>query len=674
MTTALQSWLVAELERLDILLHREILRLRARYQLSLDEFRGLYVSDRQVDALIARQSAPHADVQEMTKAAETLRARNAEVRPPEWAKVQVEFSLSDFELDVLLAAIAREVHLKYDTLYAYVNNDITRKKPTRELVLRLFGEEERDLLLPEAALFREGLLQDGPDTHFLGRELVAELSTMRYLTGLVCESSIPVTPWPQEACRENFVRASQMTGLFVVECSDQSLGQAMAEAACAAAGKHLLTIDLSRTSLDGLARRIRLVQRLEDCALCVTGTQVLWGAETLLAEGRRFCEDLACPRGPVWVVFRRDASWRTAISSRDVRVLSLAEPDVPERRRLWREALPYAEPGLHDTLAARFMLGAGEIRASAAYARDALYLRGEQRTPDWEDILEAIRGQSDTGLGRLAQRLACHQTWDDLVLPAATLRQVREAANAIRYHQMVYADWGFGRKHTSLEGIKIMFAGPSGTGKTMTAGVVGRDLGLDVYRVDLSSVVSKYIGETEKNLDKVFRAAQHSNTILFFDEADALFGKRSEVKDAHDRYANIEVAYLLQKLEGHDGPVILATNLRRNIDDAFARRLHYSIEFPEPDEAHRKLLWHKIFPSQTPLDPDVDLDFLATRFPITGGDIRNVALHAAFLAAQDGGAVTMRHLTTAMAQQMRKQGRVSTAADFREFHTMIQKG
>ena len=674
MTTALQSWLLAELEWLDILLHREILRMRGRYQLSLDEFRGLYVSDCQVDALIAGHCAPHASVHEMSEAAEKLRTRNARARPPEWARVQTEFALSEFELDVLLVAIARELHLKYDTIYAYVNNDITRKKPTRELVLRLFGQEGRDLLLPEAVLFRDGLLQDGPDTHFLGRELVAELPAMRYLTGLARESSVPATPWPQEACRESFARASQMKGLFVIDSPDQSLGQAMAEAACAAGGRRLLTVDLGRTGLDGLARRIRLIQRLENCALCVTGTQALWGPETLSVEGRRFCEDLAFPCGPVWVVFRRDASWRTAMTSRDVRVLSLAEPDVPERRRLWREALPHAEPGLHDTLAARFMLGAGEIRASVAYAYDALHLRGEERGPYWEDMLEAIRWQSDAGLGRLAQRLACRQTWDDLVLPAATLRQVREAAGAIRFHQVVYADWGFGRKHTSLEGIKIMFAGPSGTGKTMTAGVVGRDLGLDVYRVDLSSVVSKYIGETEKNLDKVFRAAQHSNTILFFDEADALFGKRSEVKDAHDRYANIEVAYLLQKLEDHDGPVILATNLRRNIDDAFSRRIHYSIEFPEPDEDHRKVLWRKIFPPQTPLGPDVDLNFLATQFPITGGDIRNVALHAAFLAAQDGGAVTMRHLAAAMAQQIRKQGRVPTAVDFREFHAMILKG
>jgi SpoVK/Ycf46/Vps4 family AAA+-type ATPase len=220
----------------------------------------------------------------------------------------------------------------------------------------------------------------------------------------------------------------------------------------------------------------------------------------------------------------------------------------------------------------------------------------------------------------------------------------------------------------------VLFAGGSGTGKTMTAGVIAADLGLDLYRIDLAGVVSKYIGETEKNLDRIFAAAHLSNAILFFDEADALFGKRSEVKDAHDRYANIEVAYLLQKMEEHDGAVILASNLSKNIDAAFSRRMHYVVDFPLPDETYRERLWRSMFSERAPLGPCVDLRFLATHFQLAGGDIRNVALDAAFLAAQDGRIITMRHLVMAMARQTMKQGKVPSPSDFKQYHALIPQG
>jgi SpoVK/Ycf46/Vps4 family AAA+-type ATPase len=212
------------------------------------------------------------------------------------------------------------------------------------------------------------------------------------------------------------------------------------------------------------------------------------------------------------------------------------------------------------------------------------------------------------------------------------------------FHLGKIGEWGFEQRIASGKGLKALFAGPSGTGKTMTAGVMARERGLDLYKIDLSAIVSKYIGETEKNLDRIFRAAQCSNAILFFDEADALFGKRSEVKDAHDRYANVEVAYLLQKIEEYEGVVILASNLSKNIDEAFSRRMHYVVEFPLPDDKHRELLWRGMFPPEVPLGADVDVRFLAKQFPLAGGDIKKVALDAAFLAAQDGQVVTMRQL------------------------------
>jgi SpoVK/Ycf46/Vps4 family AAA+-type ATPase len=207
----------------------------------------------------------------------------------------------------------------------------------------------------------------------------------------------------------------------------------------------------------------------------------------------------------------------------------------------------------------------------------------------------------------------------------------------------------------------------------MAAGIIARELALDLYKIDLSGIVSKYIGETEKNLDRIFRAARAANAILFLDEAEAILGKRSEVKDAHDRYANIEVAYLLQKLEEHDGIVILATNLKRNIDDAFNRRMQYVIDFPRPDQAERERIWRGMFPPQCPLGADVDFGFLAHQFDLAGGDIRNVALDAAFLAARDGGVINMTVIVDALARQLAKQGKTPTGTDFRQYQRLLPK-
>jgi SpoVK/Ycf46/Vps4 family AAA+-type ATPase len=234
----------------------------------------------------------------------------------------------------------------------------------------------------------------------------------------------------------------------------------------------------------------------------------------------------------------------------------------------------------------------------------------------------------------------------------------------------VLEQWGFGRSLGVQRGIKAMFAGASGTGKTMAAAIIAKTLALDLHRIELAGVVSKYIGETEKNLDLAFEAARAANAILFVDEADALFGKRSEVKDAHDRYANVETAYLLQKMEDHDGVVIIATNLANNIDTAFSRRMHFVVEFPLPDVARRERLWRRMFPAAAPLSSDLDFDFLARQFNFAGGDIRNIVLDAAYSAAQLGQAISMGHVLRAVAREYEKRGKVVGAAEFREYHAL----
>ena len=359
---------------------------------------------------------------------------------------------------------------------------------------------------------------------------------------------------------------------------------------------------------------------------------------------------------------------RLAATAADVHV-TLTPPGLAARRSLWSRALAgegvVAGDDVLDAVAQRFRLDAGQIAAAAARAAAEHRLAGDGAELAGAALFSAARAQqSGTGLERLARRIIPTRTWTDLVLADEPGGQVRELCAWIRHRGVVHDAWGFGRKLGAARGLNALFAGPPGTGKTLSAEVIADEVGLDLYRIDLASVVSKFIGETEKNLARVFDEARDTNAILLFDEADALFGKRSEVRDAHDRYANIEISYLLQRMEEHDGVSLLTTNRRRDLDEAFVRRLQFAIDFSLPDAAQRAQIWGAIWPAQTPLADDVDLKVVADRFALSGGHIRNIAEAAAFLAATDGGAVTMRHLMAAARREYRKLGTLLTAGEF----------
>jgi len=307
-------------------------------------------------------------------------------------------------------------------------------------------------------------------------------------------------------------------------------------------------------------------------------------------------------------------------------------------------------------------------------ARNHALLRGRQVSKLTHlDFEAAARAQSNQSLRKRAQKVEAAHDWTDLVLPRRTLQQLREVCAAGKHRSFICAEWGFDRRTLQGKGLNVLFCGPSGTGKTMSAGIVAQELGLDLYKIDLSSVISKYIGETEKQLAEIFREAQSSNAILFFDEADAIFGKRSEVKDAHDRYANIEVAYLLQKMEEYAGIVVLATNFRKNIDDAFTRRIHYVVEFPLPEATHRERIWRELVPAAAPLANDVDFSFLSRQFELAGGNIRNVVLVAAFLAAEEGATIRMEHFVLATARELQKMGKLPSRSDFRDYYDLTRE-
>jgi hypothetical protein len=347
---------------------------------------------------------------------------------------------------------------------------------------------------------------------------------------------------------------------------------------------------------------------------------------------------------------------RTRRSSphRPMLTLEQPRPTVAEQRRLWQVALGPATASLNghlDILTTQFALSAPAIAAMAAATLNEADAADELAGRLWQ----ACRSQARPRLDELAQRIEPAAGWEDLVLPDEHLRLLREIAIHARQRHRVYEHWDFGARGSRGLGISALFSGPSGTGKTMAAEVLAGELGLDLYKIDLSQVVSKYIGETEKNLRRVFDAAEMGGAILLFDEADALFGKRSEVKDSHDRYANIEVSYLLQRMEAYRGLAILTTNMQDALDQAFLRRLRFIVQFPFPDVGQRTAIWRQIFPRATPT-LNRDHDKLA-RLSVTGGNIRNIALYAAFLAAAEPGPVLMAHLLRAAQVEYEKIGK-----------------
>ena len=469
-------------------------------------------------------------------------------------------------------------------------------------------------------------------------------------------------------------RAFQLTILLQ---GDDGTGKGeAAQAVCAEWGRPLLSIHLPRalSLTSDLTETARLAVReayLSGAALYWHGYDALFGNDPSLSLYRETFH-AALFEYPV-VSFlpvedtKRQPDRALLHAPRLVRV-SLPRPDYALRHALWSRFLD-GHTSAPDTdlsaVAGRFRLTSGHIRDAAA---DACH-RATQRPPGQQshmtaDLFAGARARTGGQLAKLAKKIEPRHTWADLVLPDDQSAQLYEMCDQIRYRHVVLDEWGFDRKLSMGKGLNALFAGPSGTGKTMAAEVIVGDLGLDLYKIDLSTVVSKYIGETEKNLERIFRAARNSNAILFFDEADALFGKRSEVRDAHDRYANVEISYLLQKMEEYDGLVILTSNLNKNMDEAFVRRMHFTVEFPYPEEADRLRLWQTLFPAEAPRALDVDLDLLASRYRLTGGNIRNVILGAAFLAARDGGVIGMDHLLWATRREFQKLGRL---VDDREF-------
>lgn len=606
------------------------------------------------------------------------------------------FGLSAFERDVLLLCAGAELDARFAPLCASAHGDARRAHPTFALALAALPGAHWSALTPAAPLRRWHLIDADARESLTAGALRADERVLHYLAGVTYlderlaalaapvpdpapgvpgvpgvpgahdAAALPPSHVAAAAAAVDALTRGTVDGMpTLVELRGPAAAdqRAVAAAACRALGRRLYAMPAE--ALPGGAHEAATLARLWEresvlsgCALLVDCSALDAGDAARAAAAARLIQTTSAPLF-VTGLARRPEGERPAVAV-DVEV-----PNEAEQRDLWRRALgPAGAAALNgelDQIVSQFRLGAADIRAAgaaAAHATSRGRAPGDPPAPAGRAAWEACRARTRPRLDELAQRIAGSASWDDLVLPEAQRQILREVAAHVRHRATVYERWGFGRPGARGLGISALFAGPSGTGKTMAAEVLAAELGLDLYRVDLSATVSKYIGETEKNLRRIFDAAEGGGAVLLFDEADALFGKRSEVKDSHDRHANVEVSYLLQRMECYRGLAVLTTNMRQALDTAFLRRIRFVVQFPFPDAAQRAEIWRRAWPAGVPAE-GLDAGRLA-RLGVAGGNIRNIALGAAFLAADAGQAVGMGHVLRAARAEYAKLDRVLT--------------
>ena len=596
-----------------------------------------------------------------------------------------KFNLSPFERDILLLSAGMELDSGFAALCAASQGDQGRAYPTFSLALAALPDAHWSALTPAAPLRRWRLIELGAGNSLMFSHIRIDERILHYLAGIqhlderltgliehlqADEELVPSHRVIADRIAEIWSHAAGKQRMPTIELcgSDMVSKRTIAFAACLSLGLRLSAmsasfIPLGPSELDGLIQLWRREAVLSSSGLLLECDAIEGSDPAREMAITRFIE---APAGPLIVSSRE----RRREQRRSLITFEVRKPTTHEQRALWYNLLGSRAASLNgkvEAVVSQFNLSAQAIQGAGIEMLTRQATDESQAASGSDEIGEELwrvcRTHARPRIENLAQQIEPAAGWDDLVLPEQQRQILRDMATHVRQRTVVYDTWGFRAKGARGLGISALFAGTSGTGKTMAAEVLANELQLDLYRIDLSQVVNKYIGETEKNLRRVFDAAEEGGAILLFDEADALFGKRSEVKDSHDRYANIEVSYLLQRMETYRGLAILTTNMKSALDTAFMRRIRFIVQFPFPDAAHRAEIWRRIFPPETPTE-ELDIEKLA-RLNIAGGNIRNIALNAAFLAAETREPVRMIHILHATRREYLKLEKSLTEAEIR---------
>ena len=584
-----------------------------------------------VDAVVARREEAGDVVSPGVLDEARAHLHDALAHPSPFSIVAGNARLTLDDAEVLALALACEADPDLHRLVGHFQDDPTKNRLTLGMVVKLFGDSGAVLALaPESRLRRAALIEVLADGPWAEHAVTVHPPVVWALLG-------DTSTDPDLSLDLTEVTSDDADGHPLLTVSGHDRLRNRQEAAHHCAGTRFI----ASPAPDSEAGWAALVREAT-----ITGRGVIVEVDdTLPLVGRR------------WIERADHVPW--AISSRT----DLPIAELPARP--WVDVAVDPTEATDDEWASA--LGPG-VERTHRLTLDQLSKVGRAYPAVGGDIDAAVRRLVSGRLEHLARRIRPTRNWDDIVLSDDRMELLHSIVERYRFADQVFDEWGFSA--TPSRGLVALFSGPSGTGKTMATEIIAGALALDVFKLDLSAVVSKYIGETEKNLEQAFDAASAGNLVLFFDEADALFGKRSEVKDARDRYANIEVSYLLQRLESYDGLVVMATNFEKNVDEAFLRRIHVRIEFAMPGAAERRSIWEHNLPATAPVE-DVDVGWLAAQFELSGGGIRNAAVHAAFLAAAAGSPITMACAIRGVAREYRKLGRLLKPADFGEFHQLV---
>lgn len=717
------EYLLDELHRIDLMIRFYLKKHRLDNQGYMDDFRGLYISEDEVNTILQTplcelKSDSCSDSKLELEHIETItreinQKKNYSINKGKELRLHILselFNLQPFEVDVLLICLAPELDLRYEKLYSHLQNDVTKKRPSVDLVLTLlctYIEEKfsaRQKFTYTGTLINNHLIyftDDNPmdEVPLLSRSLKVDERIISFLL-----ASDAIDPKIQNICtliepdkyysdiiipedkKNKLIELLQYHSYVEVPLIIQLHGpygtgkKLTAEAVCTELKMFLLVVDskalIKDESFEILDIIIREAQLQHSC-LYLEGFDALFIEKDTGINITNLI--LKLDNFPNLIFLSSEEMWEPQVALAKHRYINfnIPLPSFTHRKQMWNSFLESYSTIIDDAdinaLATKFNFSGGQIKDAIYTANNIARLR----KPDISglsvhDLYEGAKARSNKKLGELAKKIIPLHTWEDIVLPADIKAQLKEIRLHIKHKGTVYSDWKFDKKLSLGKGLNALFSGPSGTGKTMAAQIIAKEAQLDIYKIDLSSVISKYIGETEKNLSKIFKEAETSNAILFFDEADALFGKRSEVKDAHDRYANIETGYLLQKMEEYEGVVILATNLSKNIDDAFLRRMQFIIEFPFPDKTLRKQIWIKIFPEEAPLSNDINFNFISEKLKLAGGNIKNIAIASAFYAADGSESIKMSHIMHAAKREYQKMGKSFLTADFAPYYEHIE--
>lgn len=584
------------------------------------------------------------------------------------------FSLSEFETAIVLLCLAAELDPDAAELYSALNGDARHRFPTFQLALRTLPDAHWSATLPLSPLRRWNLIEISAGENFLTSQLMLAEPVLHFLMGaaalderlqaLLDPIDPPeVLPSCYRAQVEKLIAAlaESRDHAVVAHLTGTATRGKHAVAAVAAGTQGMRVCSLKAADLPAVQKERELMQRMLERDAALLGFALLIDVDRATSAECAAAAHIADAFAGVAILCGEGIP---ALHTSRLERIIVDRPDAASQQALWIFALGDAASrcnGHVERVSTQFSLDSEEILRTGAAVRQQIEAAEPSDTSAGDQLLAYCRGGARGSLETLAERIVPHAGWHDIVLPESSLESLRAIAVQVRQQGKVLERWGFAAQTSRGLGISALFHGPSGTGKTLAAEVLARDLGLDVWRIDLSQMVSKYVGETEKNLRAIFDAAENTGSILLFDEADALFGRRSEVRDSHDRYANIEVSYLLQRIEAYRGLAILTSNLRANLDTAFLRRITFFVNFPFPDQALRRVIWERIFPAATPSE-HLDYAKLA-RLNLAGGNIRNIALNAAYIAADQDQPVRMEHLLAAARRECAKIDRPLSAAE-----------